>query len=54
MTRTTPPRPLDVTEAFPELAGFARTAFRLHPVPGNPTVHDSSVGGPPLWPADEP
>ncbi|WP_377267771.1 hypothetical protein [Peterkaempfera sp. SMS 1(5)a] len=54
MTRTTPPRPLDITEAFPELAGLARTACRLHPVPGKPTVHDSSVGGPLLWPADEP
>ncbi|WP_055588016.1 YwqG family protein, partial [Peterkaempfera griseoplana] len=54
MTRTTPPRPLDITEVFPELADLARTAFRLHPVPGQPTVHDSSVGGPLLWPADEP
>lgn len=52
--RTTPPRPLDVTEEIPELAGLARTALRLHPVRGEPTVHDSSVGGPLLWPADEP
>ncbi|GGT33855.1 hypothetical protein [Streptomyces chromofuscus] len=54
MTRTTPSRPLDVTVAFPELASLARTAVRLHPLPGAPTVHDSSVGGPLLWPADEP
>jgi hypothetical protein len=54
MTRTTPPRPLDIVAAFPELAGLTRTAFRLHPCPGAPTVHDSSVGGPLLWPADEP
>ncbi|MEU9045647.1 MULTISPECIES: hypothetical protein [unclassified Kitasatospora] len=54
MTRTTPPRPLDVEVAFPELASLARTATRLHPSPGAPTVHDSSVGGPLLWPADEP
>ncbi|MEV6978609.1 hypothetical protein [Kitasatospora sp. NPDC093806] len=54
MTRTTPPRPLDITVPFPELAGLARTATRLHPCPGAPTVHDSSVGGPLLWPADEP
>lgn len=53
MTRTTPPRPLDITGVFPELTGLARTGFRLHPVPGEPTVHDSSVGGPLLWPADE-
>ncbi|MFJ5218828.1 hypothetical protein ACIP98_29435 [Streptomyces sp. NPDC088354] len=53
MARTTPPRPVDVSVEFPELAGSARTAVRLHPVPGAPTVHDSSVGGPLLWPADE-
>ncbi|MBA9007251.1 hypothetical protein [Thermomonospora cellulosilytica] len=53
MRRTTPPRPVDVAAVFPELAGMARTATRLHPRPGTPTVHDSSVGGPLLWPADE-
>ncbi|WP_432043346.1 hypothetical protein [Streptomyces cadmiisoli] len=52
--RTTPPRPFDVTALFPQLAPLARTATRLHPRPGSPTVHDSSVGGPLLWPADEP
>lgn len=36
------------------MAGLARTATRLHPRPGLPTVHDSSVGGPLLWPAEEP
>ncbi|MFK4103973.1 hypothetical protein ACI2L1_28615 [Streptomyces sp. NPDC019531] len=54
MSFTTPPRPLDVTALFPQLAPLARTATRLHPRPGSPTVHDSSVGGPLLWPADEP
>ncbi|MFE7185083.1 hypothetical protein [Streptomyces erythrochromogenes] len=54
MTRTTPPRPLDVASVFPELAGMSRTATRLHPRPGEPTVHESSVGGPLLWPAGEP
>ncbi|MEU4881602.1 hypothetical protein OIE82_05060 [Streptomyces althioticus] len=54
MTFTTPPRPFDVTALFPELAPLARTATRLHPRPGSPTVHDSSVGGPLLWPGDEP
>ena len=54
MTRTTPPRPVDLTELVPELAGYAATATRLHPRPGRPTTADSSVGGPLLWPADEP
>ncbi|MFE6911989.1 hypothetical protein [Streptomyces erythrochromogenes] len=54
MSRTTPPRPLDVIAVFPQLASLARTATRLHPRPGSPTQHDSSVGGPLLWPADEP
>ncbi|MEU6916813.1 hypothetical protein [Streptomyces olindensis] len=54
MTRTTPPRPLDVTALYPELAPLARTAVRLHPRAGAPTTADSSVGGPLLWPADEP
>ncbi|MDT0318232.1 hypothetical protein [Streptomyces millisiae] len=38
----------------PRLAPLARTATRLHPRPGSPSPHDSSVGGPLLWPADEP
>ncbi|MFG2824975.1 DUF1963 domain-containing protein [Kitasatospora sp. NPDC048365] len=54
MTRTTPPRPVDVETLFPELAPLARTAIRLHPRPGRPTPEQSSVGGPLLWPADEP
>ncbi|MFF1509140.1 hypothetical protein [Streptomyces sp. NPDC058326] len=54
MTRTTPPRPADVEALFPELAGYRATATRLHPRPGAPGVGDSSVGGPFLWPADEP
>ncbi|MGW6482874.1 hypothetical protein ACWGDS_34270, partial [Streptomyces sp. NPDC055059] len=51
---TTPPRPFDVTALFPQLAPLARTATRLHPRPGSPTAHDSSVGGPLLWPAAGP
>ncbi|WEH29167.1 hypothetical protein [Streptomyces sp. AM 3-1-1] len=54
MPFTTPPRPFDVTALCPQLAPLARTATRLHPRPGSPTLHDSSVGGPLLWPADEP
>ncbi|MGW6274168.1 hypothetical protein [Streptomyces sp. NPDC055060] len=54
MTRTTPPRPLDVETLFPELAAYRGTTTRLHPRPGSPDVTASSVGGPMLWPADEP
>ncbi|MER5756547.1 hypothetical protein [Streptomyces sp. NPDC002088] len=54
MTRTTPPRPADVTAVFPSLARLARTATRLHPRPGSPSRHDSSIGGPLLWPASRP
>ncbi|MFH9089410.1 hypothetical protein [Streptomyces sp. NPDC017673] len=54
MPRTTPPRPLDVETLFPELAAHRGTTTRLHPRPGNPGPADSSVGGPLLWPADEP
>jgi hypothetical protein len=54
MTRTTPPRPVDIAAVFPEIASLARTATRLHPRPGTPGVRDSSVGGPLLWPSGEP
>ncbi|MCX4822752.1 hypothetical protein OG883_23190 [Streptomyces sp. NBC_01142] len=54
MTRTTPPRPLDAEGLFPELAAYRGTTTRLHPRPGSPDVSASSVGGPLLWPADEP
>ncbi|MGV9822759.1 hypothetical protein [Nocardia xishanensis] len=54
MTRTTPPRPADITKAFPQLEPLARIATRLHPRPGPVTPNDSSIGGPLLWPADEP
>ncbi|MET9956592.1 hypothetical protein ABZ135_34280 [Streptomyces sp. NPDC006339] len=53
MSIHTPYRPLDITIPFPELRAWARTATRLHPIPGSPTAADSSVGGPLLWPADE-
>jgi hypothetical protein len=54
MSRTTPPRPFDVTSLFPELREHSTTATRLHPRPGAPTAADSSIGGPLRWPADEP
>ncbi|MGW4466285.1 hypothetical protein [Micromonospora sp. NPDC004704] len=53
MARTTPPRPVNITGVFPDLREHSTTATRLHPRPGAPTVVDSSVGGPLLWPADE-
>ena len=37
----------------PDLTPFARTAVRLHPRPGTPSAHESHIGGPLLWPADE-
>ena len=54
MTRTTPPRPVNIATVFPELLKYSRTTTRLHPRPGAPGRADSSVGGPLLWPADEP
>ncbi|ELP66966.1 hypothetical protein ACKI1I_01860 [Streptomyces turgidiscabies] len=54
MTRTTPPRPLDLTAVFPELATMSRNVTRLHPRSGSPTIEDSSLGGPLLWPQNEP
>ncbi|MFH8474518.1 hypothetical protein [Streptomyces sp. NPDC018000] len=54
MTRNTPPRPLNVEVLFPELVAYRGTTTRLHPRPGSPNVAASSVGGPMLWPADEP
>ncbi|WP_338696186.1 hypothetical protein V2W30_12625 [Streptomyces sp. Q6] len=54
MTRTTPPRPLDPEALFPGLRAYRRTTTRLHPRPGTAGPAESSVGGPLLWPADEP
>lgn len=53
MTLTSPPRPYDL-EFLPALTGLARPATRLHPCRGRPGVHDSSVAGPLLCPAEEP
>ncbi|MDX2819110.1 hypothetical protein PV410_42420 [Streptomyces sp. PA03-5A] len=54
MMRTTPPRPVVVEALFPELGALRGTTTRLHPRPGTPGLSASSVGGPMLWPADEP
>ncbi|MFD5099477.1 hypothetical protein [Streptomyces albidochromogenes] len=54
MTRTTPPRPVPIEKLFPKLGAFRGETTRLHPRPGRPDASVSSVGGPLLWPADEP
>jgi hypothetical protein len=40
--------------AMPGLASLARTVVRLRPRRGEPGIRDSHVGGPMLWPVDEP
>ncbi|MEV5378409.1 hypothetical protein AB0L26_20920 [Streptomyces nondiastaticus] len=54
MARRLPPPPCNVEELIPELSGLARETTLLYPRSGSPGVHDSSIGGPLLWPADEP
>ncbi|MCQ4084360.1 hypothetical protein NGB36_28205 [Streptomyces sp. RB6PN25] len=54
MTRTTPARPVDIEALFPQLSDYRAIGTRLHPRPGVPSAKQSSVGGPFLWPADEP
>ena len=51
---TPTPRPLDIVKVFPEMQFLAKQATRLHPRRGEPRIHDSSIGGPLLWPSDEP
>ncbi|MFE5518049.1 hypothetical protein ACFQ9Q_10035 [Streptomyces virginiae] len=48
------PIPFDVEAVFPELTGTAREVTLLYPRAGRPGPADSSIGGPLLWPADEP
>ncbi|GAA2478548.1 hypothetical protein GCM10010406_13390 [Streptomyces thermolineatus] len=43
----------ELVHSFPELREYFRTALLLEPQPGEPGPHESSVGGPLLWPADE-
>ncbi|WP_156937613.1 hypothetical protein [Haloglycomyces albus] len=54
MVYSTPSRPHDFTVPFPELKRLARSAIRLHPRNGSPQQQESSIGGPLLWPSDEP
>ncbi|MEU1623612.1 DUF1963 domain-containing protein [Streptomyces sp. NPDC005722] len=45
------PAPHDL---LPELASYRRPTTLLRPKQGSPGVRESSLGGPVLWPADEP
>ena len=51
---TTPPSPIDIAQVFPQVIPFVRTTVRLHPRKGSPGIGQSSMGGPLLWPAQEP
>lgn len=54
MTRTTRPSVDSVLAALPDLAPYARDAVLLHPERAAPDCRSSSIGGPLLWPGDEP
>lgn len=52
---TTPKPPANVSDLVPELKGLSKIVVRLHPRDSAPPrVHESKLGGPILWPADEP
>lgn len=46
--------PPEILGRFPGLDALGRTTTRLHPRPGAVTARQSHVGGPLLWPVDEP
>ncbi|WP_181924032.1 hypothetical protein [Streptomyces inhibens] len=54
MTHLPRPSTEAILDALPGLAPFAREAVVLHPERGEPGPRDSSIGGPLLWPSDEP
>ncbi|MEU7638956.1 hypothetical protein AB0C11_23115 [Streptomyces sp. NPDC039016] len=54
MTRTPRPSVEAILAALPELAPYARDAVVLHPEQAEPDHRSSSIGGPLLWPSDEP
>ncbi|MEU6657700.1 hypothetical protein [Streptomyces sp. NPDC046821] len=54
MIRTPRPTVEAILGVLPELGPHARDAVILHPTRGEPGPHDSSIGGPLLWPGDEP
>jgi hypothetical protein len=54
MTHTSRPPAEAILAALPGLAPYARDAAVLRPERGHPRREDSSIGGPLLWPSDEP
>ncbi|GLY51202.1 hypothetical protein [Lentzea sp. NBRC 102530] len=46
--------PADRGRPIPGIEAWERPVVVLNPVPGAPTAADSHLGGPLLWPADEP
>lgn len=54
MTRTPRPTLETILAALPELAPHARDAVILHPARAEPDCRNTSIGGPLLWPGDEP
>ncbi|MGJ5829784.1 DUF1963 domain-containing protein [Streptomyces ossamyceticus] len=46
--------PYDLDDLIPELAVLGRRTTLLLPKSGSPGVRESSLGGPLLWPADDP
>ncbi|MET9428514.1 hypothetical protein [Streptomyces sp. NPDC003036] len=44
----------ELLNQFPSLASYVRPGTLLRPSTGSPGPYESSVGGAPLWPADEP
>jgi hypothetical protein len=54
MTRTPRPTVEAILAVLPELAPHARDAVILHPERAEPDCQNSSIGGPLLWPSDEP
>ncbi|MGY6025205.1 hypothetical protein [Streptomyces spinosirectus] len=54
MTRTPGPTTEVILAALPELAPFAREAVLLHLERAERDCRNSSIGGPLLWPSDEP
>ncbi|MEU6275298.1 DUF1963 domain-containing protein [Streptomyces populi] len=54
MTQSFAGPPYDLDDLIPELAVLGRRTTLLLPKSGSPEVRESSLGGPMLWPADEP
>ncbi|MCI4045708.1 hypothetical protein [Streptomyces sp. TRM75563] len=54
MPHRIPAAPFEVESLIPELVGLGRETTLLYPRSGEPGVRSSSIGGPLLWPADEP